>query len=139
MALVVGEAQAKVGVDRVEPAILELVGAQLVGQPDPAALLAKIEQYAAAGLTDQPQRLLQLRPAIAFEAAEHIAGQTLTVQTHQRRPAAERADQQRDMILAGGGIPERHHLRRRQPVERQRGAGDDFRGWPARGIAHLGD
>ena len=42
---------------------------------------------------------LELRPAIAFQRAEHVAGQAFAVQPDQRRLAAERADQQRDMLL----------------------------------------
>ena len=45
------------------------------------------------------QRFLELRPAIAFERAEHVAGQAFAVQADQRRLAAERADHQRDMLL----------------------------------------
>ena len=49
VALVVGKAEAAVGVDRVEPAILQLIGAQLVGEADAAPFLAQVEQHAAAG------------------------------------------------------------------------------------------
>ena len=50
IALVVGKAQPAVGVDRVEPAILQRIGAQLVGEADAAPFLAQVEQHAAAGL-----------------------------------------------------------------------------------------
>ena len=40
VALVVGEAEPAVGVDRIEPAVLQLVGAKLVGEADAAAFLA---------------------------------------------------------------------------------------------------
>ena len=53
VALVVGEAQTAVGIDGVEPAVLQLIGAQLVGEPDPAAFLAQIKQHPAAGVADQ--------------------------------------------------------------------------------------
>ena len=66
VALVVGEAQAQVRVDRVEPAVLERIGAQLVGETNSAPFLPQVEQHAAASRSDQPQRLLQLRPAIAL-------------------------------------------------------------------------
>ena len=49
VALVVGEAEPLVGVDRVEPAVLQRVGAELVGEADAAAFLAQVEQDPAAG------------------------------------------------------------------------------------------
>ena len=74
------------------------------------------------------QRLLELRPAIAFQRAEHVAGQALAVQPDQRRLAAERADHQRDMLLPVVRGAEGDDLRRRQVVERKLGAGDDLDG-----------
>ena len=68
VALVVGKAEPPVGIDRVEPAVLKRIGAELVGEADAAPFLAQIKQHAAALRADQPQRLLQLRPAIAFQA-----------------------------------------------------------------------
>ena len=53
VALVIGETEAAVGIDRVEPAVLQLIGAQFVGQPDAAALLAQVKQHPAASLADQ--------------------------------------------------------------------------------------
>ena len=50
VALVVGEAEAAVGIDGVEPAVLERIGAQLVGEADAAPFLPQVEQHAAAGL-----------------------------------------------------------------------------------------
>ena len=67
VALVVGKAQPAVGLDRIEPAVLQSVGAQLVGEADPAAFLAKVEQNAAAVCADDLQRFLELRPAVAFQ------------------------------------------------------------------------
>ena len=80
----------------------------------------------ATGVAKQPQRFLQLRPAVAFEAAEHVAGEAFAVEPDERRLAAERADDQRHMVLAAGGIAKRDHLARREIVERQSGAGNDF-------------
>ena len=65
----------------------------------PRPFLAQVEQDPAAGRADDLQRLLELRPAIAFQRAEHVAGQAFAVQPDQRRLAAERADHQRDMLL----------------------------------------
>ena len=49
---------------------------------------------------------VKLRPAIAFQAAEHIAGQAFAVQPHQRRLAVRLADQQRDMLARRMGRAE---------------------------------
>ena len=111
VALVVGKAEPPIGIDRVEPAVLQRIGAELVGKADPAAFLAEVEQHAAAGLADDPQRFLELRPAIAFQRAEHVAGQAFAVQPDQRRLAAERADDQRDMLLPVVGGAEGDDLR----------------------------
>ena len=68
---------------------------------------------------------LELRAAIALQRAEHVAGQAFAVQAHQRRLPAERADDQRDMLL-----PVVRRGRRRSgsaaALERQLGAGDDL-------------
>ena len=48
VALIGLEAEALVGLDRVEPFVLQLVGADLVGEADAAAFLVEIEQDAAA-------------------------------------------------------------------------------------------
>src|SRR4249919_2292010 len=58
VALVVGKAEPAVGVDRVEPAILQRIGPQFVGEPNAAPFLAKVEQDAAALRTENSQRLL---------------------------------------------------------------------------------
>src|SRR6185503_5730682 len=46
------EAELEVGLDRVEALLLQLVGAELVEQPDPAALLGEIEEDTRALLLD---------------------------------------------------------------------------------------
>ena len=78
----------------------------------PAPFLAQVEQDAAAGFADDLQRFLELRPAIAFQRAEHVAGQAFAVQADQRRLAAERADHQRDMLLPVVRSAEGDDLRR---------------------------
>ena len=46
---------------------------------------------------------MKLWPAIAFQAAEHIAGQAFAVQADQRRGPVGLADQQRDMVVGALG------------------------------------
>ena len=44
---VIGKAKPPVGVDRIESAVLQRIGADLVGETNPAAFLAKIKEDAA--------------------------------------------------------------------------------------------
>ena len=73
------KAQLDVGLDRVEALLLKLVGLELVDQADAAALLAHIEQYAAALLLDLLHCSGKLLAAVAAARAEHVAGQALGV------------------------------------------------------------
>ena len=59
------------------PVLLEAVGAELVEQPDPAALLGEVEQHALPLLLDHRQRRLQLLAAIAAQAVEDVAREAL--------------------------------------------------------------
>ena len=85
------QAELEVGVDGVEPAVLQLVGVELVEQADPAALLGEVEQHAAALALDHRQRRLELLAAVAAQRVEDVAGQALGVHAHEhvvvrRRP-----------------------------------------------------
>jgi len=123
VALVVGKAQAQIGVDRVESTILKRVGAQLVGEADPPSFLPQIEKDSPARRADQPQRFLQLRSAIALERAEHIACEAFTMEADQRRLPPERTDEKRDVILPIVGTAKGENLRFRHIAQRQAGAG----------------
>src|SRR5215217_795436 len=46
ISLVIGKSEAPIGVDRIQPSILERIGAQLVGKTDPAPLLPQVEEDA---------------------------------------------------------------------------------------------
>ena len=74
-AFIGAESQVPVGIHGVEPGILQLIGAQLVGKADAAALLRQIQQHAAAGLVQSLHRRLQLLAAIAAQAAQQVAGE----------------------------------------------------------------
>ena len=69
----------EVGVDGVQPLVLQVVGAQLVQQADPAALLGQVEQDAGALALDHRQRGLELLAAVAAQRVEDVAGQALGV------------------------------------------------------------
>ena len=65
LARVGGQAELKVGVDRIGARVLQLVGLQLAEQADAAALVtAKVEHDAAALGRDRRHRRVQLRTAV---------------------------------------------------------------------------
>ena len=90
----------EVRVDRVVALVLEVVGAQLVQQPDPAALLGEVEEHAAALLLDHRQRRLELLAAVAAERVEHVAGEALGVHADEHvLGAGHLALDERDVVL----------------------------------------
>ena len=110
-ALVGLEAELLVRVDGVEAAVLDRVGAQLVREPDAAALLREVEQHAAAGRADGVDRAAQLAAAVAAQAAEQVAGQAGGVHAHQDRlRAVECADDDGDVVGAAAALAEEHDL-----------------------------
>ena len=80
-----------VGLHGVEPGLLQGVGLHLVRQADPAAFLAAQVQQGAAEFVDQLEGVGQLFAAVAAVGAEHIAGEALRMQAHQRGLAVSRA------------------------------------------------
>ncbi len=103
VALVRPEAELLVRLDRVVALLLELVGPELVDQPDAAALLEEIEDHPPALLGDQLEGAVELAPAVAALRAEDVAGQALAVDPHQDRlgRVGEVAVDQRQVLLAG--------------------------------------
>ena len=101
VALVGLEAEPLVGLDGVEPLVLQLVGADLVGQADAAPFLVQVQQHAAALLGDPLHRRVELRAAVAARRVEDVAGQAARVDAHQHVLAvADLALDQRDVGLA---------------------------------------
>ena len=82
------KAELQVRVHGVQPVLLELVSAQLVEQPDAAALLREIEQDAGAFALDHRERRIELFPAIASKRVEDVARQALGVDPHEYVVAA---------------------------------------------------
>ena len=80
--LVRPEAQHLVGVVGVMSLGLQPVGANLVGNAVPAALLVEVEEDAAFVLGHEAHRAAQLVAAIAFQAAEQVARQAGRVEPH---------------------------------------------------------
>ena len=85
IALVHLEAERMVRVDGIETRILQRIGPHLVEKADVAPFLGQIDKNAASGLGHHFQRTFQLFAAIAFQAAENIAGDTLGMQSYKRR------------------------------------------------------
>src|SRR6201999_153321 len=83
VALVVPEAEGQVGVHRVEPAILERVGAYLVAEANSAPLLTQIEEEPARLGGELLERHAELVAAIAAERPEGVAGEALGVEARQ--------------------------------------------------------
>ena len=84
------QAEALVGLDRVEAVLLQAVGAQLVQQADAAALLGEVEQHALALALDHRQRRFELLAAVAAQRVEDVAGEALRVHAHEHVGAARR-------------------------------------------------
>ena len=85
------QAQLHVGVDRVQAPVLQLVGLQLVGDPDaPALVAAQVDDRAQAGVGDHAHGGVQLGAAVAAAGSEHVAGEAFAVHPHQH------------VLLAGG-------------------------------------
>src|SRR5207244_8293897 len=74
---ILAEAELQVRLHGVPALVLERVGADLVRQPDPPALLMELDAAPAAGRGDQGERLLELITAIAALGAIHVASQPL--------------------------------------------------------------
>ena len=69
---------------------------------------------------------MELRATIAFQAAEHVAGQAFAVQADERRCAGRLADEQRDVLACGVGGAEGDDLCVFGPGDGEAGAGGDF-------------
>ena len=113
-----------VRLDGVEALILQLVGADLVGEPDAAPFLVQVEEHAAALGRDALHGPRQLGAAVATAGAEHVAGQALRVDAHEHAfPVAHVAPHERDVgppvddaVVGGHG---EGPVRRRKPRRRQ--------------------
>lgn len=83
VALVGFEAQFEVGVDGVEPLVLQLVGVDLVAESDAASLLIEIDDGAFALFFDHLHRTVQLLAAVAAIRTEDVARDARRVYAHQ--------------------------------------------------------
>src|SRR5258708_26257733 len=86
LAVIGSETEAFIRFHRVESAVLKRVRLQLCHQANAAALLLFIDQDARSNFGDHRERHFKLLPAIAAQRAKYVAGQTLGMNAHQRRP-----------------------------------------------------
>jgi glycosyltransferase involved in cell wall biosynthesis len=104
------ESKGLVGLDRVQPAVLELIGPELVGEADPTPRLPEIQEHRPLFAGELLQRLVQLRFAITALQAEDVSRQAFrmhadgdnlldavprTIETRARHP-----DRERHVLLA---------------------------------------
>src|ERR1700730_16202958 len=101
VALVGRVAEGLVGLDSIQPAILQVVGVQLIQQPDATAfLVADVQDDANTVRGDHLHRRVQLGSAIAAKAAEDVPREALGMCTQQRRLLGiDLAEDQREMVL----------------------------------------
>jgi len=100
------EPESLIGFDRVQSAVLERIGLKLRHQPDAAPFLLLVDQNPGALLRDHRQRHFQLLPAVAAQGSEHVSGQTLGVNPHQRRTRKIVAHHEgHGFFLLAGSVP----------------------------------
>ena len=106
-----GKSELEVGLDRVQPVLLELVGLELVQEPDSATFLGHVQEDAGALRLDARQRELELLAAVAAERVEDVAGQALRVHADEHvLGALDVALDQRDVLLVGDQLAVRDRL-----------------------------
>ena len=99
------EAQRQVGLDRVQAAVLQVVGLDLVDQADAAPFLAQVDEHPAPLLGDALHGQVALEAAVAAQAVQGVAGQALGVHPHQHGfLGVELAHHQRRVLFAGDPV-----------------------------------
>src|SRR5439155_12510316 len=115
------KAELDVRVDRVEPAVLEAVRANLVEEPDPPPLVVEVEEDAALGAPDHREGGAQLVAAVAAQRAEHVAGEALGVEADEDGfGPVELASRERDDLRA---VESEHADAEVAPARREQGIG----------------
>ena len=77
-------AQGEVGLDGVEPLVLEVVGPDLLDQADAPPLLRQVDQGADPLVADHRQGHVELVAAVAAQRVEQVAGEARRVEPDQR-------------------------------------------------------
>ena len=98
-------AEHQVGLDGIEPLVLQIVGAQLFCQPDPTAFLSQIDNGPLSEFSDALHGPVQLFAAIAAQRTEGVAGHAFGVDAHEHVVAAgELSEGEGEVFLAIPGI-----------------------------------
>src|SRR5580704_12274114 len=107
IAQVLVKAEMQIRFYRVHPIVLQRIRANLVAEPDSAALLVKINHHAAIRGHNSLERLLQLLATVASCRRKHVAGKALRMEPHQGRTSAtDLALDQRQMLAAIDDVAE---------------------------------
>ena len=85
VALVVLEAQRRVGVARIEPAVLQSIGSHLVRKADAAAFLGQVQNDATAEAFQAREREPKLIATVASPRAKYVAGQACRMKPNRNR------------------------------------------------------
>lgn len=98
----------EIGVHRIQPPLLQFVGAQLFHQPDTAAFLMLIEKKPCTFLCDRTQRQMQLVMTVAAQRMEDISGGALRMNANEWGSAgniAKKKSQRGLLLVRGPAVP----------------------------------
>src|SRR5207245_1066206 len=120
------QAEVDVGVDRVEPTVLEAIRADLVEEPDPPPLVVEIEEDPAVRGADHGEGRAQLIAAVAAQRAEHVPGEAFGVEADKDRFAVVDLASREGNDL--GAVETEDADAEIAPARRQRGVGAGYFG-----------
>jgi len=99
IARVIRKSEAAIRFHGVEPGILQFVGFELIDQTNSAPFLRKVEQHSRWRGCNFSERKLELCAAIAALGREHVTGEALRMQTHERRLSIARSTRLQSAVL----------------------------------------
>ena len=135
------EAQGVVGIHGVEAGVLQFVSPQLRHQADATALLMFVDHQPAAFRGDGPHGNLQLVVAVTAQRPEHLAGEALRMDAHERSALGQIAEDQCERGIRVSSAVHNHALKRHglkhSPLGGHPGGGDSPDCQGLRGRDHL--
>src|SRR5882672_7024671 len=102
------EPQFFVGFDRIQPVVLEGIGLQLCHQANSPPFLLLVKENSSTRFRYEAERHFELLPAIAAQRAEHVSGEALGVDAHQRRRTVDIAQDQRYSLFGASSLEIAH-------------------------------
>src|SRR6267378_1632998 len=102
------EPQFFVGFDRIQPVVLEGIGLQLGHQANSPPFLLLVKENSSTRFRYEAERHFELLPAIAAQRAEHVSGEALGVDAHQRRRTVDIAQDQRYSFFGASSLEIAH-------------------------------